>query len=218
MSLHLLAWTKKAWHLPSGRQVLAPFSTQPLPLAPTPGAAQLIPPPCAHCPPSAAQALLCRRSPLTPALLTSRWHLLTSRQHLLTSTSRQHLPTVASFPWERTEGISRSHKRSSQAAPCHSQFPKALFFRKTISLPTTRSPSPLFTPEFVLSPFRPPRLYKWQSSRVTCQLFFFAALPQVGSGHVWGLCAIPSHGTIPAKLQAACCCGGKGEHRHRKAC
>lgn len=107
----------------SGSQVLAPFSTQPLPLAPSPGAALLSPAACrlpSQCRPGTAVLEVpthpCTSSP--PDSISLLW-----------------LPPSA---WELTEEIPGSCKDSSHAAPCHFQFPKVLFSeRQSPSIPHT---------------------------------------------------------------------------------
>lgn len=81
------------------------------------------------------------------------------------------LPWLPPPAWDLTEEISGSCQHSFYAAPCHFQFPKVLFFRESISLHTTHSPSPLFIPT-LFYPSHPPWLYEWQFSQVSCQIFF----------------------------------------------
>ena len=155
-SLHLLAWEKKAWHPPLAVRFWLHF-------------------PPGHC-------LLLRPhgplpSPCRPgtAVLEAPTHHCTSSPPY--SISPLWLPPSA---WELTEEIPGSCKHSPRAAPCHFQFPKVLFSeRQSPSIPHTLTFSSLH-PQAVLSPFPPPWLYEWQSSRVSCQVFFCAsiALPQ----------------------------------------
>lgn len=155
MSLHLLAWEKKAWHPPSGSQVLAPFSTQPLPLAPTPRAALLR---LSACP------LPPQRSLLTPA-----------PPHLHTA-SPSHGCLLLHGSSQRSPGAMITVPTLLPAT-----FNSLKYFFQGDNLP----PNHMLTfsslhAQVVLFSFHPPWLYEWQPSRVSCQVFFcaFIALSQ----------------------------------------
>lgn len=188
MSLHRPAWRKKAWQ---------------------PGSGSVFHP-----------AIAPRAAPLSPAALPTpprRTAGLEVPAHPRTSSPPGSIssPGLPPSTWQLPEGISRSCKHTSHAAPRHFQFPEVLFFQRDNLSPYHALTSSSLHPQAVLSPFHPPlavRMAVFQGLLPGLLLCLYSTAP-VGSGLAWRFCASLLHRTTPAKLRA-CCCRGKGEQRH----